>query len=118
MDKRLFRALLGAKVLSGMVDDGGCSCDCVSCDDEKDKLFPHFDSHEEAVQYAKRVAQLERGSVVKILDPKSARAGKPQLMPVVMISVDEEGDPIFLAYSEETKRLMQISTNWHAIALD
>lgn len=118
MDKRLFGALLRAKVLSGMVNDDGCSDGCVNCDCEKDKLFPHFDSHEEAIQYAKRVAQLGHGSVVKILDPKSAKADKSRLIPAVMTSVDEEGDPIFLAYSEETKRLMQISTNWHAIVLD
>lgn len=79
-----------------------------------DSLVPHFDTESEAVNYARRVAAIKAGDVVKMPTPD----GK-QLMEVVYTGTcnPDNGAPQFLAYDAENKRLASLTASWHAIVL-
>lgn len=79
-----------------------------------DSLVPHFDTESEAINYARRVAAIKAGDVVKLPTPDGER-----LMEVVYTGIcdPDKGRPKFLAYDAESKRLGSLTTSWHAIVL-
>lgn len=79
-----------------------------------DSLVPHFDTESEAVNYARRVAAIKTGDVVKLPTPDGKR-----LMEVVYMGTcyPDKGRPQFLAYDAESKRLGSLTVSWHAIVL-
>lgn len=79
-----------------------------------DSLVPHFDTESEAINYARRVAAIKAGDVVKLPIPDGER-----LVEVVYTGTCDpnKGAPQFLVYDVKSKRLASMTTSWHAVVL-
>ena len=75
---------------------------------------PHFESESEAVNYARRVATIKAGDVVKLPTSDGER-----LMEVVFTGTinTDNNCPQFLYYDAEDKWLGTVTASWHAIVL-
>lgn len=76
-------------------------------------LLPAFETEEAALEYAKRIANLRPGDVAKVFNEDDTA-----LHSVVFVGYDEDGDPKFLAYDLDTKRLCVQTVSWYAVVAD
>ena len=81
---------------------------------KRDTWVPHFENESEAINYARRVASIKAGDVVKLPAP-----GGDRLMEVVFTgTIDTDNNcPQFLVYDAKFKRLGSLAASWHAIVL-
>lgn len=76
-------------------------------------LVPHFDNEEDALAYARRLASLKAGDTVRIFN----RDGTALRDAVFTGQCDSDGDPRFLVYSEDSKRMAIQCVSWFAVTL-
>lgn len=77
------------------------------------EFMPKFDNEEEALAYAKRIALLEPGAKVSVLNKDDTG-----LHSAILVSRNKDGNLVFLAYNPDNKRLYGQVTSWFAIVLD
>lgn len=76
-------------------------------------LMPKFETGEEALDYARRIAAIRPGDTVRVLNDDDTGLHR-----AVFVSTDSDGDPSFLVYNPGSKGLMTQRTCWHAVVLD
>lgn len=76
-------------------------------------LMPQFETEEDALDYARRVALIRPGDTVRVLNVDDTGLHR-----AVFVCTDSDGDPSLLVYNPDNKLLMNQRTCWHAIVLD
>lgn len=88
--------------------------DLTATQEKRAKLMPRFENEESALEYAQRVTTLLAGDKAKVINFDDTG-----LMEAIFTgAADNEGRPIFLAYSPETKALAVCIYPWHSIVVD
>lgn len=81
---------------------------------KEDGLRPQFDTEEQALAYALRITQLRTGDKVRIPSKNT-----DCLINVIYTGFqDGDGDPLFLWYNPDTKRIGQAAVRWYQVVLD
>lgn len=102
-----FKAAILGTILSSEL--GQCADDVQK---KRAALLPKFETEQEALQYARRVALLRPGDPIKVLNRND-----DGFMPAVFVCADDR-DIVFMAYDPEDKRLASGRISWHAVVID
>lgn len=110
MDKDILKMTildaLSSKV-KGTIEEG------IAAQKKRAALLPSFETEEEALKYAQRVASLQPGDLIKVINPND-----DGLHPAVFVGEDDGIGVVFLIYDSEDKRLATGKTVWHAVVVD
>lgn len=76
------------------------------------EMLPSFETEEDALKYARLVAALRPGDMIKVIDIENARS----LRAVFVGHLDER--VLFLSYDQQKKILASGSIYWHLVVVD